>query len=255
MFFPRTYVDITVEVVDDERVRFAILDSPVFDEADDYHWFAQLGGASDRALDAIVQAVNPRARVTTTDGAAGRAVRLRSGDRPERDAGAARRPRSGSRRSAPARRSSSALGGPCAQLELEHLAARVQRQRVDDLDPARRLVVRHPLAAPRDEVRFGRSRRRAAARRTPCRPRPSARRAPRRPPPARSPGCSSIIPSISAGYALNPPTMNMSFIRSVMREVARARPSPPMSPVCSQPSASIASAVASGSWMNPRMTL
>ena len=66
VFSPRTYVDLAVEVVADDRVRFAILDSPVFAEADDYHWFAQLGGASDRALDAIVQAVNPRASVAST---------------------------------------------------------------------------------------------------------------------------------------------------------------------------------------------
>jgi hypothetical protein len=71
VFFPRTYVGAGVEVVDDERVRFAVLDSPVFSESDDYHWFAQLGGASDRALDAIVQAVNPRASVTATDARAG----------------------------------------------------------------------------------------------------------------------------------------------------------------------------------------
>ena len=63
VFYPRTYVDIAVDVVADDRVRFAILDSPVFAERDDYHWFAQLGGASDRALDAIVQAVNPQATV------------------------------------------------------------------------------------------------------------------------------------------------------------------------------------------------
>jgi hypothetical protein len=65
VFAPHTYVDIAVEVVAEDRVRFAILDSPVFAEADDYHWFSQLGGASDRALDAIVQAVNPRASVTS----------------------------------------------------------------------------------------------------------------------------------------------------------------------------------------------
>lgn len=63
VFCPRTYVDLAVEVLTDDRVRFAILDSPVFAEADDYHWFAQLGGAADRALDAIVQAVNPQASV------------------------------------------------------------------------------------------------------------------------------------------------------------------------------------------------
>jgi hypothetical protein len=63
VFSPRTYVDLAVEVDGDDRVRFAILDSPVFTEVDDYHWFAQLGGAGDRALDAIVQAVNPQASV------------------------------------------------------------------------------------------------------------------------------------------------------------------------------------------------
>ena len=40
---------------------------PSSPSADDYHWFAQLGGASDRALDAIVQAVNPRASVSRVD--------------------------------------------------------------------------------------------------------------------------------------------------------------------------------------------
>ncbi|HEY3724632.1 MAG TPA: hypothetical protein VGN59_14870 [Acidimicrobiia bacterium] len=66
MFFPRTYVDISVEVSGDDRVRFAILDAPAFAEGDDLHWFAQLGGAGDRALDAIVRAVNPRAGVAAT---------------------------------------------------------------------------------------------------------------------------------------------------------------------------------------------
>ena len=66
VFHPHTYVDITVYVGADDRLRFAVLDSPVFAETDDYHWFAQLGGASDRALDAIVQAVNPQASVSPT---------------------------------------------------------------------------------------------------------------------------------------------------------------------------------------------
>jgi hypothetical protein len=61
MFWPRTYVDLRVEVVDDSRVRFALGPCPVLEEADGFTWFAQLGGASDRALDAIVQAVNPQA--------------------------------------------------------------------------------------------------------------------------------------------------------------------------------------------------
>ena len=61
VFYPRTYVDLTVEVVDAEHVRFAIGACPALDEGDALTWFAQLGGDADRALDAIVQAVNPRA--------------------------------------------------------------------------------------------------------------------------------------------------------------------------------------------------
>ena len=61
MFWPRTYVDTSVEVVDDDRVRFAIRDCPALNEEDEYTWFAQLGGDGDRALDAIVRAVNPQA--------------------------------------------------------------------------------------------------------------------------------------------------------------------------------------------------
>jgi hypothetical protein len=66
MFYPRTYVDLSVEVVrdsegGDERVRFAIGRCAALDEGDGFTWFSYLGGAGDRALDAIVQAVNPRA--------------------------------------------------------------------------------------------------------------------------------------------------------------------------------------------------
>ncbi len=47
------------------RVRFALGPCPVLDEADGFTWFAQLGGAGDRALDAIVHAVEPaRPRAT-----------------------------------------------------------------------------------------------------------------------------------------------------------------------------------------------
>ena len=61
MFWPRTYVDLRVEVVDESTVRFALGPCPVLEEADGFTWFSQLGGAGDRALDAIVQAVDPRA--------------------------------------------------------------------------------------------------------------------------------------------------------------------------------------------------
>jgi hypothetical protein len=70
MFWPRTYVDLRVEVVDDMRVRFALGPCPVLEEADGFTWFSQLGGAGDRALDAIVQAVDRRAacRPVATNG-------------------------------------------------------------------------------------------------------------------------------------------------------------------------------------------
>ena len=70
MFWPRTYVDLRVDVVDDARVRFALGPCPVLDEADGFTWFSQLGGAGDRALDAIVQAVDRRAacRAVSTRG-------------------------------------------------------------------------------------------------------------------------------------------------------------------------------------------
>ena len=61
MFWPRTYVDLRIETIDDAHVRFALGPCPVLDEADGFTWFAQLGGAGDRALDAIVHAVDPRA--------------------------------------------------------------------------------------------------------------------------------------------------------------------------------------------------
>ena len=62
MFWPRTYVDLRVEAPSDERVRFAFGPCAAFEEADGFTWLSQLGGAGDRALDAIVQAVDPRAR-------------------------------------------------------------------------------------------------------------------------------------------------------------------------------------------------
>jgi hypothetical protein len=71
VFFPRTYVDLSVEVVDDDRVRFAIGQCAALDEGDGLTWFAQLGGAADRALDAVVGVINPRAacRAVATGGA------------------------------------------------------------------------------------------------------------------------------------------------------------------------------------------
>jgi hypothetical protein len=71
MFWPRTYVDLRIEVIDDLHLRFALGVSPVFEEADGFTWFSQLGGAGDRGLDAIVQAVNPRATCSSVAARAG----------------------------------------------------------------------------------------------------------------------------------------------------------------------------------------
>ncbi len=62
VFWPRTYVDLSVEAVGGERVRFAFGDCDAFDEGDRFTWLAHLGGNGDRALDAIVWAIDPRAR-------------------------------------------------------------------------------------------------------------------------------------------------------------------------------------------------
>ncbi len=57
---PEGYVDATVEVVDDRTVRLAFAPSGIFQEGDDHTWLAGLGGAGDRAIDALARAVNPR---------------------------------------------------------------------------------------------------------------------------------------------------------------------------------------------------
>jgi hypothetical protein len=61
-FFPRSYVAFRVEVNGARSARIAIADCPALEERDPYSWFAGLGAAPHRALDAIAGAVNPRAR-------------------------------------------------------------------------------------------------------------------------------------------------------------------------------------------------
>ena len=61
-FQPRTYVDLRVEVLDDERAVISFGESPAFAEGDPYSWLAQLDQAAHPALDAIAQAGNRRAR-------------------------------------------------------------------------------------------------------------------------------------------------------------------------------------------------
>ena len=73
MFWPRTYVDLEVELGEDEQVRVSLRTCPALEGEDGLTWFAGLGGPSDRALDAIVQAVDPRARCVPS--------RLRTGER------------------------------------------------------------------------------------------------------------------------------------------------------------------------------
>jgi hypothetical protein len=62
MFWPRTYVDLGVQLEDSDRVRVALRPCPALEEGDGRTWFGGLGGPSDRALDAIAQGVDPRAR-------------------------------------------------------------------------------------------------------------------------------------------------------------------------------------------------
>src|SRR5437763_15863589 len=74
MFWPHTYVDTSVELLDNERMRFAIRPCPALEEDDGYTWFAQLGGDADRAIDAIVQAVDARDACHRTDTRGGEAL-------------------------------------------------------------------------------------------------------------------------------------------------------------------------------------
>ena len=69
-FHPPEYVDARVEVVDDRTVRLAFGPSDVFEEGDDHTWLAGLGGAGDRAIDALARVLDPHgsARPVATRG-------------------------------------------------------------------------------------------------------------------------------------------------------------------------------------------
>ncbi len=60
-FHPRCYVNFSVELLDERRVRFAFGPSPMFDEGDGATWLNALGAATDGAFDSIVQGVDRRA--------------------------------------------------------------------------------------------------------------------------------------------------------------------------------------------------
>jgi hypothetical protein len=59
-FQPPEYVDVRVDVVDDRTVRLAFGPSDVFEEGDDHTWLAGLGGAGDRAIDALARVLDAR---------------------------------------------------------------------------------------------------------------------------------------------------------------------------------------------------
>jgi hypothetical protein len=72
-FQPATYVGRRIEVEGagaDQRLRFALLDAPIWQEGDELTWLAGLGGPiGDRALDAVAQVVDPRASFRPVDAA------------------------------------------------------------------------------------------------------------------------------------------------------------------------------------------
>jgi hypothetical protein len=74
VFHPRAYVTPVIELLDERNVRFALIDTPAFHERDGLSWLASMGDAPHPALDAIVQAVNPRAAGTPTGLRAGERV-------------------------------------------------------------------------------------------------------------------------------------------------------------------------------------
>jgi hypothetical protein len=66
-FQPRSYVDVRVALTDADTIRLEIHDCPALQEDTELSWFRQLGREPHPALEAMVQHVNPRARVRTTD--------------------------------------------------------------------------------------------------------------------------------------------------------------------------------------------
>jgi hypothetical protein len=61
-FQPCTYVDLRVDVLDDQHATISFGDCPAFQEDDAYSWLAQLDRSPHPALDAIARIGNDRAR-------------------------------------------------------------------------------------------------------------------------------------------------------------------------------------------------
>jgi hypothetical protein len=66
-FQPRTYVDLRVDVLDDQHATISFGDCPAFHENDPYSWLAQLDRAPHPALDAIARVGSVHARCHPVD--------------------------------------------------------------------------------------------------------------------------------------------------------------------------------------------
>lgn len=62
-FYPRSYTDISIEILGDDRLRFSINDCPALHETIEHSWFTQLEACPHPAIEALVQQINPKARV------------------------------------------------------------------------------------------------------------------------------------------------------------------------------------------------
>jgi len=66
-FHPRSYLDLRVAVTGPRSARIEIGDCPALQEQTELSWFKQLGPEPHPAIEALVQHVNPRARVREAD--------------------------------------------------------------------------------------------------------------------------------------------------------------------------------------------
>ena len=69
-FYPRSYIDFSVKLAAANELRITIGPSPALEEGDHYSWFATLGHQAHPALEAMVGAINPRARCVPDPNAA-----------------------------------------------------------------------------------------------------------------------------------------------------------------------------------------
>ena len=67
VFHPRSYIDARIEVLDERRCRLAVGPCPALEEDDPFHWLACIDRRGTAPLDAIVRAVDPRARAAPAE--------------------------------------------------------------------------------------------------------------------------------------------------------------------------------------------